>query len=175
VKDPVANVTIGTNLAQRQNLGRTRIRGLQSDAELSVGEYVRLSGGYLYNDAKVIEFAANPALVGLYLPQVPKHRGSFQVTYANPRLFNVAFAVQAFGRQYEDDLNSRIVPGETEPGLPAYSIVDLTAARAVNRNLEFFAGVQNLFDTEYIAFTQPTTTGSPRLYNGGFRIRWSGR
>jgi outer membrane receptor protein involved in Fe transport len=175
VKDPVANVTIGVNQAQRQNLGRTRIRGLQTDAEVSVGEHVRVSGGYLFNDAKVVEFAANPALVGLYLPQVPKHRGSFQVTYANPRLFNVGFGIQAFGRQYEDDLNSRIVPGETEPGLPAYSIVDLTAARSFGRNLEFFAGVQNLFDTEYIAFTQPTTTGSPRLYNAGVRIRWSGR
>jgi outer membrane receptor protein involved in Fe transport len=175
VKDPVANVTIGVNQAQRQNLGRTRIRGLQTDAEVTFGEYVRLSGGYLFNDAKVVEFAANPALVGLYLPQVPKHRGSFQVSYANPRLFNVAFGVQAFGRQYEDDLNSRTVPGESEPGLPAYAILDITAARSVGTNLEFFGGVQNLLDKEYIAFTQPTTTGSPRLFNVGVRVRWSAR
>jgi outer membrane receptor protein involved in Fe transport len=175
VKDPVANVTIGVNQAQRQNLGRTRIRGLQTDAELTFGEYVRLSGGYLFNDAKVVEFVANPALVGLYLPQVPKHRGSFQVSYANPRLFNVAFGVQAFGRQYEDDLNSRTVPGESEPGLPAYAILDITAARSVGTNLEFFGGVQNLLDKEYIAFTQPTTTGSPRLFNVGVRVRWSAR
>ena len=33
VKDPVANVTIATNTQQRQNLGRTRIAGLQLDGE----------------------------------------------------------------------------------------------------------------------------------------------
>ena len=31
-------------------------------------------------------------LTGLYLPQVPKHRGSVSVAYANPRLVNVAVA-----------------------------------------------------------------------------------
>ena len=175
VKNPVANVTIGTNQLQRQNLGRTRIRGLQTDAEVTVGSYVRIGGGYLFNDAKVREFNANPALVGLYLPQVPKHRGSFQVAYANPRLFNAAFSVQGFGRQFEDDQNVRVVPGESTPGLPGYAILDITASRSIGPNLEFFFGVQNLTDKEYIAFTQPTTTGSPRLMNGGVRVRWSGR
>jgi iron complex outermembrane receptor protein len=175
VKEPVANVTIGVNQLQRQNLGRTRIRGLQSDIEVTIGEFVRVTGGYLFNDAKVQEFAANPALVGLYLAQVPKHRGSFSIAYTNPRLLNVAVGVQGVGRQFEDDLNVRTVPGETEPGLPAYSILDLTASRAVGANLEFFFGIQNLANEEIIAFTQPTTTGSPRLVNGGVRIRWAGR
>jgi outer membrane receptor protein involved in Fe transport len=175
VKNPVANVTIATNQLQRQNLGRTRIRGLQTDVELTLGQFVRVSGGYLFNDAKVREFAANPALVGLYLAQVPKHRGSVSVVYSNPRLFNAALGVQGFGRQFEDDLNVRTVPGESEPGLPAYSIIDFTASRAVGPNLELFFGIQNLADTEYVAFTQPTTIGSPRLVNGGVRIRWSGR
>jgi outer membrane cobalamin receptor len=175
VKDPVANVTIGANLAQRQNLGRTRVRGLQTDVEATLGEFVRVSGGYLLNDAKVLEFAANPALEGLYLPQVPRHKGSLQVSYVNPRLLDAAFGIQAFGRQYEDDLNLRIVPGESEPGLPAYAVIDLSVARSVGGNVVLFAGVQNLLDTEYIAFTQPTTTGSPRLYNVGVRMRWPGQ
>ncbi len=175
VKDPVANVTIGTNQLQRQNLGRTRIRGFQTDAEITVGQYVRVSGGYLFNDAKVREFAANPVLVGLYLPQVPKHRGSVQASYANPRFFNAGISVQGIGRQFEDDLNARLVPGEATPGLPGYAIVDLTASRAIGPNLEFFFGIQNLTDKQYIAFTQPTTTGSPRLFNGGVRVHWSGK
>jgi outer membrane receptor protein involved in Fe transport len=175
VKDPVGNITIGTNLQQRQNLGRTRVRGLQTDAEVNVGEFVRVSGGYLVTDATVREFGANPALVGRYLPQVPKHRGSVQVAYSNPRLFNAAIGVQGVGRQFEDDLNVRIVPGESKPGLPAYALIDLTASRAISPNLEVFFGVQNLTDKEYIAFTQPTTTGSPRLVSGGVRVRFAGR
>jgi len=175
VKEPVANVTIGTNQLQRQNLGRTRIRGLQTDAEINVGPFVRVSAGYLFNDAKVREFVANPVLVGLYLAQVPKHRGSVQVAYANPKFFNAAISVQGYGRQFEDDLNVRQVPGESTPGLPGYQIVDLTASRSIGPNVEFFFGIQNVTDEEYIAFTQPTTTGSPRLFNGGVRVRWSGR
>ena len=98
-----------------------------------------------------------------------------QVAYTNPRTFNAAISLQGVGRQFEDDLNVRLVPGESKPGLPGYTLVDFTASRAVGPNLEFFFGIQSLTDEEIIAFTQPTTTGSPRLFNGGVRIRWTGR
>ena len=75
MKNPVANVTIGVNTQQRQNLGRTRIWGFQTDVEYRLSRDWRVGAGYLFNQAKVKENAANPALVGMYLPQVPKHRG----------------------------------------------------------------------------------------------------
>jgi outer membrane receptor protein involved in Fe transport len=182
VKDPVANVTIGTNLQQRQNLGRTRIRGWQNDVETRVGEHVRVAAGYLFNNAKVTEYTPVPVpgvtvvdLTGLYLPQVPKHRGSVSVAYANPRLVNVAVAGTFYGRQFDDDQNARIKPGDTEPGLPAYGIVDVSASRDIGRNLQVFFGVQNLLDQEYYVQLLPTTIGSPRLVNGGVRVRWAGR
>jgi outer membrane receptor protein involved in Fe transport len=182
VKNPVANVTIGTNLQQRQNLGRTRIRGWQNDVETRVGQFVRLSAGYLFNNAKVTEYNPVPVpgvpvvdLTGRYLPQVPKHRGSVSVMYANPRFFSLAVAGTFYGRQFDDDQNARIKPGESEPGLPAYGLVDLSASRELGRNVEVFFGVQNLFDQEYYVQLVPTTIGSPRLVNGGVRVRWTGR
>jgi outer membrane receptor protein involved in Fe transport len=175
VKNPVSNVTIGTNLQQRQNLGRTRIRGWQTDVETRLNPSVRITAGYLFNDAKVTEYAANPALVGLYLPQVPKHRGSVGVSYSNPRLVTVAATAMFFGRQYDDDLNQRTKPGETEPGLPPYGVLDLSVSRDIGRNVSVFFGAQNLFDQEYYVMLLPTTTGSPRLVNGGIRVRFSGR
>ena len=69
----------------------------------------------------------------------------------------------------------RAVPGYTQPGLPGYPIVDATASRAIGRNVEVFVGVQNLFNREYFVGTLPTTIGSPRLVNGGVRIRVVGR
>jgi outer membrane receptor protein involved in Fe transport len=182
VKNPVANVTIGTNLQQRKNLGRTRIRGWQNDVETRIGDYIRVSAGYLFNNAKVTEYNPDPVpgvpivdLTGLYLPQVPKHRGSVNFSYANPRYVNFAVIGTFFGRQFDDDQNARIKPGETEPGLPAYGIVDVSASREIGRNLEVFFGVQNMLDTEYYVQLLPTTIGSPRLVNGGVRVRWSGR
>ena len=80
-----------------------------------------------------------------------------------------------YGRQFDDDLNVRTKPGETEPGLPSYGTVELSALRAIGRNLDVFVGVQNLFDKEYYVGFAPTTIGTPRLVNGGIRVRWSGR
>jgi outer membrane receptor protein involved in Fe transport len=177
VKDPVSNVTLtsaGANVTQqRQNLGRTRVSGIQTDAEYRLGSF-KVSGGYLYGRARVTEFAANPALVGNLLPQVPRHRGTLQLSYVNPRRVNVALGFQAIGRQFDDDLNVRTVPGETSPGLPAYAVAELSASRSIGRNLEIFAGAQNLFDRQYFVGTLPTTTGTPRLVHGGVRLRLSG-
>ena len=178
VKNPVSNVTIavsptGAITQQRQNLGRTRVRGWQSDAEVRLGSSVRVSAGYLLNDAKVTEFAANPALVGLYLPQVPRHRGSVSVAYSNPRYATVSLNALFFGRQFDDDLNARVKPGETKPGLPPYGTVEFSASRTINRNFDVFFGVQNLFDQEYYVMLLPTTIGTPRLVNGGIRVRWA--
>jgi outer membrane receptor protein involved in Fe transport len=175
VEDPVSNVTlttVGANVTQqRQNLGRTRITGIQTDAEYRIGSSVRLSGGYLYGRAKVTEFAANPTLVGKYLPQVPKHRGAAQIAYVNPRWVNVALGIQAVGRQFDDDQNARVVPGESEPGLPGYALIDLSASKPIGRNVEVFAGAQNTFNTTYYVGTLPTTIGTPRLVHFGIRLR----
>ena len=134
-----------------------------------------MSGGYLYNRATVTEYAANPALVGNFLPQVPKHRGSLQMLYTNPQLLTVGVGLQFIGRQFDDDLNTRVVPGETKPGLPGYAILDFTASRTLGRSLDVFIGVQNILDEEYIVGTLPTTIGSPRLVQGGVRVRFAGR
>jgi outer membrane receptor protein involved in Fe transport len=185
VRNPVSNVTLSATLAQKQNLGRTRIRGVQSDVEYRVASW-RLSGAYLYEEAKVTDGGvANAALVGKYLAQVPRHRGSIQIAYANARYASVALAVQFIGLQYNDDQNVNFIPAATlteagydatlGPGLPGYASVDLTAARDLGRNLQIFFGVQNLFDQAYFVQTNPSTTGTPRLVNGGVRVRFTGR
>jgi outer membrane receptor protein involved in Fe transport len=186
VKNPVFNVTRTdlVNTQQRQNLGRTRVRGIQTDVDYRIGQTWQLSAGYVFDSAKVSENPANPALVGKFLPQVPEHRASFQAAYTDPRYVNVALGVQVLGKQFDDDLNARGVPSNgclprstscDTPGLPGYAMVDVTASRAVARNVDVFLGVQNLFDEEYFVGTNPTTIGSPRLVHGGVRVKFAGR
>jgi len=67
------------------------------------------------------------------------------------------------------------VPGFTDPGLPKYTLADFMVSRTLHHNLDAFFGVQNLFDREYFVGTLPTTIGSPRLVNGGVRIKFAGR
>jgi iron complex outermembrane receptor protein len=170
VKDPVANVTIAPpNLLQRQNLGRTRIWGLQTDLDYRIGQTLRIGGAYIYDAATVRENRANPALVGRRLAQVPLHRGVFQVEYHDPRFVTIAFDAQASGAQFDDDLNtgSRVLPG--------YSLVNLSLSRDIARNVGIFAAVQNMFDKAYFVGTLPTLVGAPRLVTAGLRIRFQGR
>ena len=54
-------------------------------------------------------------------------------------------------------------------------MLSLSASRRVSRNLEVFVGVQNLIDREYFVGTLPTTIGTPRLVNGGVRVRFAPR
>jgi outer membrane receptor protein involved in Fe transport len=172
VKDPVSNVTISPPGAavtqQRQNLGRTRIWGVQSDVEYRPGASWKLSGGYVYDQAKVTENPENRALVGNVLPQVPTHRGTMRVVYANPRYATVAASFQFVGAQFDEDQNL------IARRLPKYAVMDLSAARAIGRTFEVFLGVQNLFDAEYFVGTLPTTVGAPRLVSAGFRLRLTG-
>jgi outer membrane receptor protein involved in Fe transport len=187
VRNAVSNVTIGTNLQQRQNLGRTRVRGLQTDAEYRISRSLRLSGAYLFNDATVTENEDEPDLIGKRLPQVPTHRGSLQIAHTSDTFANIALGVQFVGRQYDDDQNSRGVPSEGcptgpnaclppgTPGLPGFAVADITVSRRITGNVEAFFGVQNLFDEEYYVGTNPTLIGTPRLFNGGVRVVFSGR
>ena len=189
ISDPVANVTIATTptqtTQQRQNLGSTEIWGVQTDLEYRIKTDWRISGAYLYNVAKVTDGGvANAGLVGKYLPQVPKNRGTLQLAYANPKYFNAAVGIQIYGLQYDDDQNVRAVQPAAladagysttiGPGLPGYTTVDITASRAINRNFEVFAGAQNLFNKTFFVGTLPDTIGTPALVNAGVRIRFGG-
>ncbi len=193
VANPVLNVTLNATTAQKQNVPETQVKGVQADVEVRVGTSWRFSGGYVYDDATVTDGGAlNATLVGKWLQQVPRHRGTVQVAYSDSRYATVALGVQLVGLQYNDDLNANLIPAATQrdagyspvvdpttglppPGLPGYVVADLTVSRSIGRNLQAFFGVQNLFDKVSFVQTNPSTIGTPRLVNGGVRVRFSGR
>ncbi len=88
MKDPIANVTLiaGPTLAQRKNIGRTRIRGFQTDVEYRFGRDWKAGAAYVLNRARITENPSDPSLVGKFLQQVPKNRGSLSLSYSNPRI-----------------------------------------------------------------------------------------
>ena len=194
--DPVGNVTqldafcrarsVPVGCAQKLNLAETRVRGLQADVDARIGTAWRFSGGYVYDDATVVDGGAlAPALAGKRLQQVPRHRGTLQIAYSDAKYATVALGVQFVGLQYNDDLNVNFIPAATladagydgvyPAGLPGYAVADLTVSRNIGPNVQAFFGVQNLFDTISFAQTNPSTIGTPRLVNGGIRLRLSGR
>ena len=169
---PIANVTLSVTPAlitrQRQNLGRTRSRGMEVEAEARLTTTVILSGGYQFLDATVLSFPVNPVLEGLQIPQVPRHLGTFQVRYSNPRRLTVAFQGRSGSSQFDDDLNLfRLDP---------YFTLDMFASRSVGKGLEVFGALENLTGQRYdIGRTPVRTIGPPVLARIGIRFNLGSR
>lgn len=154
VARPVANVTLNVapNLItrRRQNLGRTRARGFEFDADTRLTSNVTISGSYLFADARVREFPANRALEDLRLPQVPRHQATLQARYVNPRFLTLAIQARAATRQFDDDLN--------QFSLNRFLTADLFAARRVRRNMDLFIGVENFTNSKIETARTPLVT-----------------
>jgi iron complex outermembrane receptor protein len=182
LKDPVSNVTLsapfpadcpaGTVCRQRQNLGRTRSRGVEAELHYRPARQWDLSASYLYNDSEVLKFPADPSLEGKRVPQVPKHTYTLGVQYLNPRFINAAVQGRFVGDQFEDDRN--------ENELDSFFTVDLSLWRPIPLPYaaasEAFVAVENLLDTTYAVGKDPATgvvsIGAPLLFHGGIRFRF---
>ena len=182
LKDPISNVTLavpvaadcpsGTVCRQRQNLGRTRSRGIEAELHYRPTRAWDFAASYVYNESEVLKFPADPSLEGKRVPQVPKHMYTLAVQYSQPRLVNVAVQGRFVGDQFEDDRN--------ENELGSFFVVDLSLWRPLPLPLaaasEVFLAVENLFDTTYAVGEDPATgvvsVGAPLLFHGGIRFRF---
>lgn len=169
---PVANVTLrvapGLITRQRQNLGRTRARGLELETDAQISNTWTVSGGYLFVDATVLEFPASTGLVGKLLPQVARHNFTFQARYTNASIFTVAFQGRASSSQFDDDQNLL--------SLDPYFTLDAFLSRSINRNLEAFVAAENIFNTRYTVGRTPIRTiGPPLLVRFGIRLQLGSR
>lgn len=168
----VANVTRAVTpeliTRQRQNLGRTRSRGVEVESEARLTSRLSLTAGYLFADATVREFPANPALEGLLIPQVPRHQFTAQLRYVNPAIATLGMQGRAIGAQFDDDQN--------QLRLNKFFTLDLLASRPLTRQVEIFAAFENLFDRRYdVGRTPVRTLGAPLLARLGLRLNFGSR
>jgi outer membrane receptor protein involved in Fe transport len=127
----VSNITISTTPSlvtqQRQNMGQAHVWGIQSDAEYRMFTYWKINAAYIYDVARVAEFDANPALIGKFLAQVPRHRGTAGLTYTNKRFLDIGTQYHYTSAQYDDDTNDRT------RRLGGFATVDLTVSGRCTR------------------------------------------
>jgi outer membrane receptor protein involved in Fe transport len=151
---------------QRQNLGRLRSCGLETDAEAVITSRVRLSGGYLFVDPRVISFPPNTLLEGLLIPQVARHQYSFQASFSDPQILSAALQLRGTSSQFDDDQN-RLT-------LNKFVTVDAYISRRLTRNFSVFAAAENLFDSLIESGRTPLLTiASRRSVRAGIRIEFS--
>jgi outer membrane receptor protein involved in Fe transport len=169
---PVANVTLQVTPAlitrQRQNLGRTRSRGVDISAAARINDLFTISGGYQFADAAVLSFPANVLLEGLRLPQAPRHQLTFQAHYYDRSKVMIGVQGRFIGEQFDDDQNLL--------SLERYFTLDAIASKPVGRGVELYAAFENLLnDTYSIGRTPVRTTGPPLLARFGFRLNIGSR
>jgi outer membrane receptor protein involved in Fe transport len=167
--NPITNVTLSVTPAlitrERRNLGRTRSRGIEAEAEFDVARYWQITAGWLFVDATVRKAPQDATLLGRQLPQVARHQFTLQTAWSNPKYATAAIQFRAASRQFDDDQNR--LP------LGSFAVIDATIARSFGRYFEAFVAVQNLLDEKIIVARTPIENlGAPRLFRGGIRFRF---
>ena len=168
IADPVANVTLTNNgttiLRQKQNLGESQARGFELAGQLQVNAHIQVSAAYLFVNSIVLHFAANPALIGNFLPQVPQNQFSFQANYVAKK-WTAGLQGRFLGNQFDDDLN-------TLPLGRAFSL-DAQVSRELGWHTSLFFAAQNLTNDRFNTAATPVyTVGPPLFVRGGLRIVW---
>ncbi len=163
LKNAIANVTIGEDLRQRQNVDAIRARGLEANAALDLGK-VRFDGSLSWTDSEVESNGIQSALDGMRPAQVPKLSASGTLTWLPRPGWHIAATVRHVGPQFEDDL-------ETE-SLPAATTVDAYVRMPVAPLVSLVLRGENLTDETIITRDQSGSLdlGTPRTLWAGLRI-----
>jgi outer membrane receptor protein involved in Fe transport len=161
VKDAVANVTLNGTTRERQNVNAVHARGLEAAAALDLGK-VRFDGALAWTDAKVR--ADDPDLDGLRPSQTPKFAASATLAWLPAEGWRFAATLRHVGAQYEDDLETYVLPAATT--LDGYVQVPVTDAFSLVLRAE------NLTDETIVTRNQNGSIdlGTPRTFWAGIRV-----
>jgi len=167
----VQNVTLSQTASlitrEKENLGRTRSRGVELDGVLRVNQEFQLSAGYQYTAATVVSYpnTVGASLAGLDVAQVPRHVFTWQARYWNPRRVLLGVQGRFAGRQFDDDQN--------QLALGRYYTMDAQIGRTLNRHVEVFGAAENIFNQRYqVARTPIINLGPPALFRVGLRLNF---
>ena len=165
----VSNVTVGDDdglvLRRRENVGRSRSRGVEIEADGSLGRIfgrpLEIGVGYLGTDAEITDDDRS-GLEGHRIAQVPEHQGSLRLgwTAPEPVRLRIDLQVRHQGDAFDDDRN--------EFPLGDATVVDLRLSRPATSGIDLFLAAENLLDERYTAGRTPgVTLGPPRLVRLG--------
>ncbi|NNE98647.1 MAG: TonB-dependent receptor [Pyrinomonadaceae bacterium] len=166
VSDAISNVTVNTTptliFRQRQNAGKTRVRGLEVEAEAQIRGF-NVSVGYLIADTEFADFPSNRSIEGLRIPQVPLHQFTFQTLYSGGNGWSFSLQGRAASEQFDNDLNTL--------SLEKYFQLDAFAAKRFKESWQVFIGFENVFNSRHsIGRTPVRTVSLPASVRVGLRF-----
>lgn len=176
VENAIANVTdlIDGNLRKRQNVDAIRARGIELSGALRSGAW-SLDGSLALTDAKVEASGAAAKLNGLRPAQTPTIAASATLGWRPREGWLVSATLRHVGAQYEDDLQTDL--------LPAATTLDLFAEVPVNPRFSVILRAENLTDTDIVTrqvtdqfkalgpMNPSIDLGAPRTVWAGIRVK----
>jgi outer membrane receptor protein involved in Fe transport len=158
-----------------QNVGRTRRQGIEAQVNLT-SKTLQLYASYALVDARfldALQVGSNspfadadgnvPIVPGNRIPAIPRNRVKFGMDYSITDAFKVGGDALFVSNQYfvGDESNQF-------PRLPGYAVFNLHTSYQINKMLQIYGRVDNIFDNRYATYgTFFDTTDVPNFANGG--------
>ena len=163
VEHAIANVTIGVNLRERRNVDAVHARGVELELGARLGQ-VSLDGSLAWTHARIEASGASLALNGKRPAQTPELAASATLSWQPRPGWRLALTAKHVGAQYEDDLQTDL--------LPAATTLDAFAALPLSNRVQLVLRAENLTGTAVITRKQGGSIdlGAPRTLWAGFRI-----
>ncbi len=158
-----------------QNVGRTRRQGVEAEARLRSSAF-QVYASYTFLDARFLDalqvgsnspFADQNGHVqivpGNQIPAIPRHRVKAGFDYSITDAFKVGADALYVSSQYlvGDESNQA-------PKLPSYTVFNVHASYQINKSLQIYGKIDNVFDNRYATYgTFFDTATLPNFANGG--------
>ena len=167
IRHAIANVTLGvsgnTVTRQRQNVDAVHARGIELAARLRAGRF-SLDGSLAYTDAQMEASGASISLDGKRPAQTPRWAGTATVAYRPSPRWSVGATVRHTGAQFEDDLETDLLPPATT--------IDAFAQMPVHGPISLVLRGENLGGETIVTRAQDGSMdiGTPRTFWAGIRV-----
>ena len=163
VKNAVANVTIAENLRQRRNIDAIQSRGLEASLGATLGAF-SLDASAVWTDAEAKGSGFAAALDGNRPSQTPRFTGGATLSWTPADDWLLSATVRHLGAQFEDDLESNVLPAATT--LDAFVQVPMTP------DIALVLRGENLTDETIVTRNQSGSIdlGVPRTVWAGVKV-----
>ncbi|MDB5725096.1 MAG: TonB-dependent receptor [Novosphingobium sp.] len=164
IENAIANVTIATNVRERRNVDAIHARGIELSAGLKLGRW-SLDGSLALTDAEVESSGTSASLNGLRPAQTPKIAASLTAGWRPRDGWLVAATLRHVGAQFEDDLQTDVLPPATT--------LDMFAQVPLSPRVSVILRGENLTDTDIVTRNQGGSIdlGTPRTVWAGIRVK----
>ncbi len=148
-EDKIAVAMVGPQ-RQFQNLGETRVYGLELDLRSRLGDYWEPFFNYTYTDSEITENPSDTSLEGNETANTPKHKANLGLLYDNPNWMTAQAIGRYVGKRYYQDSNA------DNTRVKGHFLVDLKLSKtfhaAAGPEWTASLSVDNVFDQEGYGF-----------------------